>query len=110
MASGWTSEAGNALWGLGFVVLAIAVALDSRIPSNRIGVTARLALMALGVYAALVMGYWILVDAAVIGRISPIYLAPAFLLALTGIAGYLVAVRAQRREHQLARDRRRGQG
>jgi apolipoprotein N-acyltransferase len=93
-AAGWASIPGDALWAACALTFGLMAFIEpSRQRRSRAGLVSMVAQSLFGLSTALVMVYWILVDAGRIARIDPVYTALPIGLGLI----FLAALRQRRR-------------
>jgi hypothetical protein len=98
VAAGWASIPGDAVWAACALTFGLAgfVGAQHR-PRTRAALVSMIAQGLFGLSAALVMIYWIVVDAGWIARNDPVYLALPYGLGLIALAALLAPRRGARR-------------
>jgi hypothetical protein len=93
LVQGWVSVAGDSLWLAGFLLVAVAAVTEPKRPRTTMGRTSTVCFALLGLGAAALMAYWILVDSRQIARSGDLY---TILLVVIGVVGVLARIAANR--------------
>jgi len=93
LAQGWVSVAGDSLWLAGFLLVTLAAVTEPQRPRTTLGRASTACFALLGLGAAALMTYWILVDCREIARSGDLY---TILLVAIAVVGVLARIAANR--------------
>ena len=96
LAESWASAVGDSAWTAAFLLFALGAATEPRRPVTNIGRGSAASFVLVGLYAAAVMVYWVLVDSGRVARSGNLYLVPAVVLAAVGVLSRIAANRTTR--------------
>jgi apolipoprotein N-acyltransferase len=96
LAQGWVSVAGDCLWLAGFLLFTVAAVTEPQRPQTTIGQTSTFSFALLGLGAAALMVYWILVDSRQIARSGDLLTIPLVVIAVVGVIARIGAKRTTR--------------
>ena len=96
LAQGWVSVAGDSLWLAGFLLVTVAAVTERHRPRTIIGLASTASFALIGLGAAALMVYWILVDSRQIARSGDLFTIPLVVIAVVGILARMAASRKTR--------------
>ncbi len=96
IAQGWISVAGDSLWFAGFLLVTVAATTEPQRPQTTIGHISTASFALLGLGAAALMVYWILVDSRQIARSGDLLTIPLVVIAVVGVIARIAANRTNR--------------